>query len=306
MTTTRILSIGEAMVELSASGQAGLWRLGIAGDTLNTAWYLRRLLPAEWQVGYFSRVGLGEFSQKMIEFLDAEGIDSRHIGRDAQREIALYAISLKDGERSFTYWRDNSAAKRLADDPAALAQALRGVGIAYFSGITLGILPEAGRGALLEALKTAQRTGTQVVFDPNLRPRLWPSTRVMCDAIEAAAEISDLILPSFDDEETFFGDLNPEATIARYLARGARQVVVKAGGKAVHFRGADGAGVVDGLELAVPVDTTSAGDSFNAGYLAARIGGHDVAGAIRQAHELSRRVIGHHGALVAEAVTAST
>ena len=111
MTTTRILSIGEAMVELSASGQAGLWRLGIAGDTLNTAWYLRRLLPAEWQVGYFSRVGLGEFSQKMIEFLDAEGIDSRHIGRDAQREIALYAISLKDGERSFTYWRDNSAAK---------------------------------------------------------------------------------------------------------------------------------------------------------------------------------------------------
>ena len=303
--TRRMVSIGECMVEMSATGE-GTFRLGFAGDTFNAAWHARRALPGEWTVAYFTAVGDDSLSRRMLTFMAEQGVETDRIRRLANRRPGLYLIELNNGERSFTYWRDNSAAKRLADDPAVLAQALRGVGIAYFSGITLGILPEAGRGALLEALKTAQRTGTQVVFDPNLRPRLWPSTRVMCDAIEAAAEISDLILPSFDDEETFFGDLNPEATIARYLARGARQVVVKAGGKAVHFRGADGAGVVDGLELAVPVDTTSAGDSFNAGYLAARIGGHDVAGAIRQAHELSRRVIGHHGALVAEAVTAST
>ncbi|HMP57243.1 MAG TPA: PfkB family carbohydrate kinase [Novosphingobium sp.] len=170
MTATSILSIGEAMVELSTAGQPELWRLGIAGDTLNTAWYLRRQLPLDWQVAYFSRVGLGEFSQKMIDFLNAEGIDTAHIGRDPQREIALYAISLKDGERSFTYWRDTSAARGLADDPEALAQALQGVGIAYFSGITLGILPEAGRAALLAALQTARRAGTPGVFDPNLRP----------------------------------------------------------------------------------------------------------------------------------------
>lgn len=298
MTATSILSIGEAMVELSTAGQPELWRLGIAGDTLNTAWYLRRQLPLDWQVAYFSRVGLGEFSQKMIDFLNAEGIDTAHIGRDPQREIALYAISLKDGERSFTYWRDTSAARGLADDPEALAQALQGVGIAYFSGITLGILPEAGRAALLAALQTARRAGTQVVFDPNLRPRLWSSNAAMCDAVEAAAAISDLILPSFDDEAAFFGDADPQATIARYLGCGSGQVVVKAGGKAIHYGGAEGAGLVDGLALAVPVDTTSAGDSFNAGYLAARIAGDDVAGAIRKAHEVSLRVISQHGALV--------
>src|SRR5690606_21032151 len=106
MTGKPILSIGEAMVELSPSGQDGLWRLGIAGDTLNTAWYLRRLLPADWRVAYCSRVGLGEFSQQMVDFLAAEGIDATHVTRDPQREIALYAISLKDGERSFSYWRD--------------------------------------------------------------------------------------------------------------------------------------------------------------------------------------------------------
>ena len=102
MTGQLILSIGEAMVELSEAGQPGHWRLGIAGDTLNTAWYLRRLLPADWRVSYCSRVGQGEFSQKMLDFLAAEGIGADHVTRDPRREIALYAISLKDGERSVT------------------------------------------------------------------------------------------------------------------------------------------------------------------------------------------------------------
>ena len=112
MTRPLILSIGEAMVELSRAkgGDAGLWRLGIAGDTLNAAWYLRRLLPQDWRVGYFSRVGTGEFSDRMLAFLAEEGIESAHVGRDPAREIGLYAIALRDGERSFSYWRDSSAA----------------------------------------------------------------------------------------------------------------------------------------------------------------------------------------------------
>ncbi|WP_062562700.1 sugar kinase [Paracoccus aminovorans] len=299
----RILSIGEAMVELSGAGQPDLWRLGIAGDTLNTAWYVRRLLPESWQVAYCSRVGRGEFSQRMIDFLATEGIDASHVSRDPTREIALYAISLKDGERSFSYWRDTSAAKRLADDPAALAEAMRDADIAYFSGITLGILPEAGRTALLHALAAARKDGTQVVFDPNLRPRLWPDATTMRREIEAAAGIADLVLPSFDDERDFFADVDPQATVARYLAHGAGQVLVKAGGGPVHYGGREGAGVIDGLPREVPVDTTSAGDSFNAGYLAARLVGVDIPEAIRRAHDLSRKVIRQRGALVREAFT---
>ncbi|UFM63297.1 sugar kinase [Paracoccus sp. MA] len=302
MTGQAILSIGEAMVELSPSGRDGLWRLGIAGDTLNTAWYLRRLLPADWRVAYCSRVGTGEFSQQMVDFLTAEGIDAAHVGRDPSREIALYAISLKDGERSFSYWRDTSAAKGLADDPAALVAALQGVAIAYVSGITLGILPEAGRAALIAALKAARAAGTQVVFDTNLRPKLWPDIPTMRREIEAAAAIADLVLPSFDDERGFFGDADPQATVARYLACGAGQVVVKAGGDPVLYGGNEGAGLVEDLPREVPVDTTSAGDSFNAGYLAARLRGADIPAAIRAAHDLSRRVIRHRGALVREAL----
>lgn len=298
----RILSIGEAMVELGQSDHPGLWRLGIAGDTLNTAWYLRRLLGTDWQVDYLSRVGQGAFSQQMVDFLAAEGIGINHVARDPDREIGLYAISLKGGERSFAYWRDTSAARRLADDPVALDAALEGAAVAYFSGITVAILPPQGRANLLAALSRATAAGTRVVFDPNLRPRLWEDAATMRQGISEAAAGADLVLPSFDDEVTHFGDTDPQATVARYLALGAGQVVVKNGGGPISFGGCDGSGTMADLAPEVPVDSTAAGDSFNAGYLAAWLAGADCAAAIAAGHALSRKVIGYRGALVREAV----
>lgn len=298
----RLLSIGEAMVELGQSDQPGLWRLGIAGDTLNTAWYLRRLLGADWQVDYLSRVGTGAFSQRMVDFLAAEGIGTDHVGRDPDREIGLYAISLTNGERSFAYWRDTSAARRLADDPAMLDAALDGAAVAYVSGITAAILPPEGRANLLAALARARAGGTRIVFDPNLRPRLWPDAAAMRQGISDAAAGADLVLPSFDDEAAHFGDPDPQATVARYLALGAGQVVVKNGGGPIRFGGHDGVGIVTDLEPETPVDSTAAGDSFNAGYLSAWLSGAECAAAIAAGHALSRRVIRHRGALVAEAL----
>ena len=304
MTPGLILCIGEAMVELSQSGSPDAWRLGIAGDTLNTAWYLRGLLPETWRVGYLSRVGTGPFSQRMLDFLDAAQIERRHVDRDPTREIGLYAISLQDGERSFSYWRDSSAARGLADDPQRLRDGFADASGLYLSGITLAILPEAARATLLNALQEARNRGAQVIFDPNLRPRLWPDTETMCAQIERAAALSDLILPSFDDEATHFGDADPQATIARYHRLGAGQVIVKNGGGPIFHSGPDGAGDLSDLVREQPVDTTSAGDSFNAGFLAASLQGADTETAIRAGHALSCQVIRHRGALVPEAIAA--
>ncbi|SNR42523.1 2-keto-3-deoxygluconate kinase [Paracoccus sediminis] len=294
--------MGEAMVELGQSDRPGLWRLGIAGDTLNTAWYLRRLLGADWQVDYLTRVGTGAFSQQMVDFLTAEGIGTAHVGRDPDREIGLYAISLTNGERSFAYWRDTSAARRLADDPAALDAALDGVAVAYFSGITVAILPPQGRANLLATLAQARAAGTRVVFDPNLRPRLWADAETMRQGISNAAAGADLVLPSFDDEATHFGDADPAATVARYRTLGAGQVVVKNGGGPIRFGGHDGIGIITDLDPETPVDSTAAGDSFNAGYMVAWLAGADCPASIAAGHALSRKVIRHRGALVREAV----
>ena len=192
--------------------------------------------------------------------------------------------------------------RRLADDPAALDAALQGAAVAYFSGITVAILSSQGRANLLAALARARASGARIVFDPNLRPRLWTDTNTMHQGISDAAAGADLVLPSFDDEATHFGDADPQATVARYLALGAGQVVVKNGGGPISFGGAGGSGVIDDLAPETPVDSTAAGDSFNAGYLAASLSGADCAAAIAAGHDLSRKVIRHRGALVQQAV----
>ncbi|WP_157115190.1 sugar kinase [Paracoccus contaminans] len=293
-----LLSVGEAMVELSASPDPALWHLGFAGDTLNTAWYLRRLLPAGRAVGYLTRIGTGGFSRRLRDFIADAGIVTDHISADPVREAGLYAIELSQGERSFTYWRSDSAARGLADDPAALAAAFAQADMIYLSGITAAILPPADRDNLAAALDAARARGARVVFDTNIRPRLWEDGATLRTQITRFAGLADLVLPSLDEETAHFGDGAPQDCIARYLAAGARQVVVKNGGGPVHYGGVDGAGRVDDLPRVRPVDTTAAGDSFNAGYLAARLGGAGIPDAIRAGHDIAAKVIAARGALV--------
>lgn len=287
------------MVELSPTGDADLWRLGFAGDTLNAAWYLRRLLPQTQAVGYLTRIGRGGFSQRLRDFIADAGIVADHISTDPAREVGLYAIELQDGERSFAYWRSASAARGLADDPAALASAFAQAGLIYLSGITAAILPPAGRDNLAAALADARSAGARVAFDTNIRPRLWEDAATLRGQITRFAGLADLVLPSMDEEAAHFGDAAPQDCIARYLTAGAGQVVVKNGGGPVHYGGTAGAGCVDDLPRVQPVDTTAAGDSFNAGYLAARVGGAGIPDAIRAGHAVAQKVIGARGALVA-------
>lgn len=291
----RFLSVGECMVELSGAGQPGLWRQGFAGDTFNTAWYARMALPHDWPVDYLTCVGRDPVSDAMLDFMQAAGIGTGAVTRHPTRAPGLYMIDLKDGERSFTYWRDNSAARCLADDPAHLAAEFARADLVYVSGITLAILTPDRRQVLLDALRDAP---CRVAFDPNLRPRLWASGDEMRDWIMRGAAVADIALPSFDDEAAQFGDADPEATALRYAAVGVAEIVVKNGGGRMlgHL---DGRTVIlPDREKLRPVDTTGAGDSFNGAYLAARMQGARVADAVAAGHALAARVILYPGALM--------
>ncbi|MBL4916596.1 sugar kinase [Szabonella alba] len=293
----RIISVGEAMIELAPGDAPASFSMGFAGDTLNTAWYLRRALPAGWSVDYLSAVGTDAVSTRMLDFLTDAGIGTAHLARLPDRTVGLYMIELKDGERSFSYWRGQSAARRLAEDRARLDRAFAGAGVIYLSGITLAVLEGAGRATLHAALRTARAAGGIVVFDPNLRPRLWPDGAAMCDAVMEAAALADIVLPSHEDEATHFGDADPAATAARYAAAGAGLVVVKNGGGEIltltEGKSAHHAPVV----VERVVDSTAAGDSFNAGFLGAWLTGQDLSASVQAGAGLAAHVIGHRGAL---------
>lgn len=298
MTRKTFLSIGECMIEMAAL-ESGDFRLGFAGDTMNTAWYMRSILPQEsWNVAYLTRVGTDAYSDKMLDFFATNGIDTGHIVREPSRRPGLYLIEIKEGERSFTYWRDSSAARLLADDRARLDKAFEAADTLYFSGITIAILSPDHRDNLLQCLGKARKAGKRVVFDPNLRPRLWTSTDEMTKATMAAAAVADVVLPSFDDEAQAFGDADLDACADRYLSAGVAVAVVKNGGGPMLIADGSSREKIDGFDRVKPVDTTGAGDSFNGGFLAALAEGRSHRDAVSQGHAISLQVIMHRGALV--------
>lgn len=294
----QILTIGECMVEM-APRQDEAYSRNFAGDSFNTAWYLRQLLPSDDQVGYCSAVGTDGISNAMLAFMQAAGISTEAVRRIPNRTVGLYMIELANGERSFSYWRGESAAKLLAEDRTFLSQAVAGQDLVLFSGITLAILSEPHRQQLLDVLAEARANGTKIAFDPNMRLRLWPDQQTMCNAVTAAARVADIVLPSFDEDGLNYQDASPQATIERYRAGGATCVVVKNGPDRVHaFSDDEGSVVFDPVPVDTVVDTTAAGDSFNAGFLAARLSGAAMVDALAKGASVSAQVIKSRGALV--------
>lgn len=293
----RFVSVGECMIEMSG-GEDGLYRLGYAGDTLNTAWYARAKLGTNWDVDYVTALGDDLYSQQMVEFFAENGIGTDHIQKVENRRPGLYLIHQAEGDRHFTYWRGQSAAKLMAEQPGVLNDALAGADIAYFSGISLAILGSRARGKLMKALDLARQGGARVAFDPNERPLLWTSSAVMGSTITAAAVLADVVLPTFPDEAALFGDASPEAVAERYLSWGAEEVVVKNGAEPAYVASREASGWVAPQPGATSIDPTGAGDSFNGAYLAARARGASPLEAAAAAHALAAVVIGHRGALV--------
>jgi 2-dehydro-3-deoxygluconokinase len=293
----RFFSIGECMIEMSG-GEDRQYRLGYAGDTLNTAWYMRALLGEDWSVDYFTGLGEDRYSNDIRAFLDANRIGTSHIRTVPGRRPGLYMIHQEGGDRHFTYWRDTSAAKLLADDKGALHAAVESASMVYFSGITLAILAPRARGRLLGAIVKARDAGARIAFDTNIRPALWTSPRVMTSVLTAAASLCDIVLPTHTDEAPLFGDANIDETVDRYLELGVEEVVAKDGAKAAVIATASERVRVAPQPGATVVDATGAGDSFNGGYLSARLAGKSLREAAEAAHRVASVVIGQKGALV--------
>jgi 2-dehydro-3-deoxygluconokinase len=288
--------IGECMLELTRDEER--WRLRYAGDTFNTAVYLSRLgVPT----AYMTALGADPFSQEMRAEWQADGLDTTLVLTDASRLPGLYAVrNDADGERHFYYWRDQSAARQLftlpgIDEAVARARSARQL---YLSGITLSLFSQAERKLLQEIAAAVRAQQGEVIFDANYRANGWPSAAEARAAIEALAPFVSIAMPTFTDEAALFGDTSPAQSVLRWRGWGAEQVIVKAGAEGCLVSGSGGPQWVPAVKVATVIDTTAAGDAFNAGFLAARARGQDPLMAAQAANRVAALVIQHRGAIL--------
>lgn len=298
----RICLLGEVMIELSdlnfAAQQA---RIGMAGDTFNTAVHLARLLRgSDWNVEYVTLLGQDSLSDQIIEVMQAEGLGTRLVGRHPDRLPGVYAIERDaKGERSFRYWRSNSAARRLFSEGAPELFALDGAQTVVLSLITLAILPPEIRRALITKLADMRRQGCLVVFDSNYRPALWASAEEARQVSAQMWEATSIALPSRDDEARLWSDEKPTDVVARLAAAGVGEIALKDGAAGPLLWQGEALPAMAFATATRVVDTSAAGDALNAGYLAARLQGLGPADAAKKGHDLAIRVIGLVGALPA-------
>ena len=299
---TGFAAIGECMLELkedTSNPDAPSLTLGYGGDTLNTSVYMSRLgVPTS----YITALGDDPHSDWLLAQWHREGIDTEHIPRYKNRQPGLYWITTDDtGERSFKYWRQESPALQLFDDEPQIKHLYQSIiekRMIYLSGITLSLYSDAGYKRLLSFLTELRSTGSIICFDGNFRPSLWQSTADARQRFESTVRLSDIVLPTFADELTLFGDQTPQETADRLSSWGAREVAIKLGSQGCLVLQNDILHLIAAKSINRPVDTTAAGDSFNAGYLAARYKGASVKTAAERGNELASVVIMYNGAIV--------
>ncbi|AXK43677.1 sugar kinase [Erythrobacter aureus] len=273
---------------------AGGWELGHGGDTLNTALHMARM---GLNVAFASALGGDAFSDGLRKAWTEEGLDLSMVLCDPSRSTGLYAISVDEaGERSFTYWRSNSAARQMfaLPDSRKIIECAVQSDLLVFSLISLAILPRRGRDALIALAHEVRELGGMVAFDGNYRPRLWQSPTEALSVRDAAIATATIGLPTLEDEIALSSGVTAESVASHWLALGCREVIVKLG--KAGCRMPDGSIVTPGIALD-PVDTSGAGDAFNAGYLAARLRGCSGVDAAQQGHALAGWTIMRRGAI---------
>jgi 2-dehydro-3-deoxygluconokinase len=294
-----IVCFGECMIELSKTVPGGKsWSLGYAGDSYNVAVYIQRLgLPT----AYLTAIGNDEFSSEMLMEWQDEGVDTSLVVRHPDRIAGLYVIRVdNDGERTFTYWRSQSAARDFFACPgaeAAIASAAK-ARLLYVSGITLSLFDRAGRAKVMDLARSVRVNGGQVAFDTNYRPTGWPDQAEARDVFTAFGQLSDIILPTLEDDRSLFGDAGPESCAGRWLGLGAKEVAVKLGADGTYVATEAEYRSVSARPVPKVTDTTGAGDSFNAAYLAHRQAGKDEFTSAEAATVLAATVVQSPGAIL--------
>jgi 2-dehydro-3-deoxygluconokinase len=274
--------------------------MGYAGDTFNTAVYLARLGD---KVAYCTALGQGDpFSEGALAAMRREGLDTALVREVENRLPGLYAIVLDDaGERKFHYWRERAPIRDLFSQHTAdqLIAAAKASDLVYLSGVTLAVIGDIGRARLKDILAYVHSLGVAVALDFNYRPALWASPQAAREALDGVVPSCRYVSLSSEDSRPLYG--REAEDLAAEWARAGAEVVARDESHAVNVHTLETRIATPAPARVKALDTTGAGDSFNAAYLASRLAGLPVETAVSRGHDLAAAVVTCKGAIIPKA-----
>ncbi|MBT1063367.1 sugar kinase [Bowmanella sp. Y26] len=296
---------GEPLLELTHNSD-GVFSTQVAGDVFNTAVYLKRLQTLsdrKLKAGLLCSVGNDQISNLLFDACRVHDIEADWVLRDPLRTIGLYSIELdRTGERSFVYWRQNSAARHVfVNACVSMAEKLAAeYGYFYLSGISLAITEDSVRDRMWAFLHRLKALGVQIVFDSNYRASLWPDVHQARREFINALQIADLVFAGVEDCQPLFSfTVGCSSALVQTLSAYTRsELIIKNGGAAVLYRGIQGELTVSIEPVSQIVDTTAAGDSFNSGFLFGWLGGMSIEDCVGLGASTAAVVIQHPGAII--------
>ncbi|MCH4876267.1 sugar kinase [Pseudomonas sp. TMW22090] len=296
MSEIDILSFGETMAMFVAEEPGDLasitrFHKRIAGADSNVAIGLSRL---GFKVAWLSRVGADSLGRFVIDTLEKEGLDCRHVDIDVAHPTGFQLKSrTEDGSDPVVeYFRRGSAASHLS--PQSIVPQLLNARHLHATGIPAALSASA-RQLSLELMTRMRDAGRSVSFDPNLRPSLWASTQQMVTETNRLAALAHWVLPGLSEGRLLTGFEDPADIAAFYLDQGVEAVAIKLGPHGAYYRTHQDQGFVAGVPVQAVVDTVGAGDGFAVGMISALLENQSFAEAVKRANWVGSRAVQSRG-----------
>ena len=291
-----VCSIGEAMIEIS-NIKNSFYNQSFAGDTLNFCNYLDK---KKLNAFFLSAIGKSEINQSLLDFVKSKKISTKYIKQINQFEVGLYLIKNKNnGEKQFFYWRDESAAKQYFNniDFINLYKELKNFDYIYFSGITLSIIHISKLNNFIKLLKLLKSKKIKIVFDFNIRPTRW-NKKNLNNFFDSVLKFVDICFISGEDMSYWKnknGIKSYEQIVRKYKIKHS---IFRKNAKFTYVFLNKTRYVFKNKLLKTVVDTSGAGDGFNAAYLSNFIVNNDPVLALKAGSSLGSKIVMKKGAIV--------
>lgn len=285
-----VVTLGETMVLFTPESTGPMRYINrftnhVAGAESNVAVGLARL---GFHAGWISRLGTDEFGKKIRAFIRGEGVDTSRVNFDETADTGLFfKEKLAPGEWRVNYYRENSAASKMSPEDVDESY-IAGAKFLHITGITPA-LSNSCYETVLSAIDYAKRNHVLVVFDPNLRRKLWPEERARTVLLELASK-ADIVLPGINEAEFLFGSGSPEQLAQEFQDGGTSVVVMKLGEQGAYYLDQDMEGYAQGYEVPEVVDPVGAGDGFSAGFLSGLLDGLNLPESVQRANAVGALV----------------